>query len=440
MVRFGLGVGIALIALAIVRELWPTGSVRPLLDPHRRIVIYHGLNVANHAKSTPDFVSNWKREDLARLNEWGFNLVRYLVFWEAIEPVPGHINEEYLRKTMERIDWLAELGIDVVIDLHQDLFARRFGGNGFPGWAVHDGGAPFSKRTPWVWNYFEPAVWNSFDHFWGDPSLQRDYVNAVKTVMELVEKRPNVIGVDIINEPWPWRGLGFERGPLTAFYAKVESMRREQGFRVPLFFAPMLPTNAGFRSGLRAAPGPGSVYAFHYYDPLCDAGWAYRWFNHVWMWRTVRVRIREASRMGVPLFMGEFGLQPSIPGFRKSLDDFTRLLEEHGIGWAYWSYDRNSFGLLDKQGLPGPAMDALIQVYAQRVAGRNLKIVRGRTSFEIAFDPVPTQAPTEIFVPGNLRGVRVTVNGIAIAYSSLQPFKHWNTSSADRQSIRIEWE
>ncbi len=424
----------------VLRDVWPHRTTRFIIDADQRIVIYHGVNIANHSKSTPDRVPLTTREDFQWLHGKGFNLVRYLIFWEAIEPERGRIDHEYLRKTMERVDQLEGLGIDVLLDFHQDLYAQRFGGNGFPEWTVNEGGKPFTRQTPWHRNYWQPAVWHSYDTFWRSRDLQDRYAEAVMLVLRLVEDRPNVIGLDIMNEPWPWKGLGFERRMLGPFYARIAELRENEKLRVPLFFAPMLPTNTGFRSGLRDAPGKDSVFAIHYYDAMVDGGAPYRWWNWLLMWRTVRVKVGEAERMKVPLFVGEFGLPSSNPGFHKYLGDFTGLLEQRGVGWAYWSYDRGPFGFLDPKGEPGPALKSLVQVYAQRIAGRRPKIERTTQTFQLSYDPISTTAPTIIFLPPSLTIRTITINGREISKPSGSELRHANPKTHERQTIRIEWE
>jgi len=427
------------IAILIAKEFLPVANTHPLVDSQNRIVIYHGLNVANHSKSSPGRIPQVAPEEYEQMREWGFNLVRYLVFWEAIEPVPGQIDEEYLTRTWQEIDVIGSVGLEVVIDIHQDLFAQRFGGNGFPDWAVNDGGRPFTRQEPWQNNYWQPAVWHSYDFFWRSDALQNQYANAVRAVLAGAANRPHVIGLDIMNEPWPWKGLGFEKLALSKFYKKVAAMRDYSGFQTPLFFAPMLPTNAGLSSGLREAPGERSVYAPHLYDAFIDAGWTYRPWNHLLMQRAVKLRIREARRMKVPLLFGEFGLDQSNPGFARYLRDFTELMDEYQLSWAYWSYDRGPFGVLDTSGAPGPALKELVYVYPQRVAGRNLRFKRTGQTFEMTFDPVDCTGPTEVFVPLNLDVEHISLNGTDLRRPVGPILVLPQPADSERQRLLVRW-
>jgi len=216
-------------------------------------------------------------------------------------------------------------------------------------------------------------------------------------------------------------------------------MRDDNGFQTPLYFAPMLPTNTGLSSGLRDAPGKRSVYAPHFYDAFIDAGWSYRFWNHLLMRRTVKLRLREAQKMKVPLFLAEFGLVQSNPGFASHLRDFTDLMDEYQLGWAYWSYDRGPFGVLDKNGAPGPALKELVQIYPQRVAGRNLRFQRAGQTFEMTFDPVGCTGPTEVFVPPGLAVKRILLNGIDLPMPVGPVLVLPTPADSQRQHLLVRW-
>ncbi len=429
---------------AFLHGCLPAHTTHFITDSDGRIVIYHGVNVSNYAKTAPEALPWHTREDFARLNAWGFNLVRYLVFWDAIEPRDGEFDEQYLEKTLERLKWMEELGIDVVLDVHQDVYCRRFTGNGFPEWTVDTGGHEFTPTTPWNLNYLDPAVLHAYDHFWRSEALKARYVDMLEHLMRRMDGQRNVIGVEIMNEPFPWTGLGFEQKALSGLYEQVQAMRQRNHFRLPLWFEPVIYTSAGIRSRLSFEPESGSVYAVHYYDPLCHEGRPYGWFNRWLMPYAFRVRAHEAERFGTPMLVTEFGIAPTTEGFRKYLRDFCDLADCHATGWTYYSYDKcahESFGILDENGNPSPVLDNLIEVYPQRIAGTHPVFgVRGKT-FDLAYDPVASTAPTVIFVPRSLSVKRLVINGAEKAFdASVSCVIHANNSATGRQTIHLEWE
>ena len=50
-----------------------------------------------------------------------------------------------LDATEERLDWFANHGVYVILDMHQDVYAQRFCCDGAPEWAIEDDGLPFEE-------------------------------------------------------------------------------------------------------------------------------------------------------------------------------------------------------------------------------------------------------------------------------------------------------
>ncbi|HPO13584.1 MAG TPA: cellulase family glycosylhydrolase [Candidatus Hydrogenedentes bacterium] len=434
--------GFVLLVMGL-RECAPAHTTHYIRDTEGRIVIYHGVNVASNAKHAENHLPWQTRDDFARLNAWGFNLVRYLVFWEAMEPEDGGFNEEYIAQTLERIRWLDELGIDVILDVHQDLYAKRFTGNGFPDWMVHDGGRKFTPREPWNLNYLEPAVMHSFDTFWRTSSMKARYVDMLEYLLRQVDKQRNIVGIEVMNEPWPWLGLRFEKKALSTFYEDIQAMHRQNGFRIPLVFEPANYTAIGLRSGLSFAPSSGSILAVHDYDIFLHVRKVYGRLTRWLMPRNMRVKVNIAESLHMPLLITEFGVAPDMTGFDDYLNDTVYWMNRYHIGWTYYSYDKSSdvrFGIVDDNGQATPILEHLIQVYPQRIAGKNPEYTVGEKCFDLAYDPLDIDAPTIIFIPRSLSVTQLLING------KEQPFDpnslyvtHANSSAKDRQTIHIEW-
>ena len=64
--------------------------------------------------------------------DWGFNLVRLGVMWEAVERTEGAYDDTYLEKVEALINKLGAAGIYTLVDAHQDVFARSICGEGMP--------------------------------------------------------------------------------------------------------------------------------------------------------------------------------------------------------------------------------------------------------------------------------------------------------------------
>jgi hypothetical protein len=182
-------------------------------------------------------------EHLARLQRWGFNCLRLLTSWEAVEHAgPGQHDEAYLDYFAEVCRRAGTYGLHVFIDFHQDVWSRMSGGDGAPGWTWEAAGLDFTRfhdaggahvmqhvydpsvggrqasypAMSWSGNYARPAngiIWTLF--FAGadfaptakvdgqnvQTYLQNHYLGAMRAVAERVAHLDHVIGFDTLNEP-----------------------------------------------------------------------------------------------------------------------------------------------------------------------------------------------------------------------------------------------
>jgi len=85
-------------------------------------------------------------QHLRRIKNWGFNSLRFLVTWEAIEHAgPGQYDTEYLDYIEEILKIIDSEGLWVIVDPHQDVWSRMSGGDGAPGWTFEAVGIDFTN-------------------------------------------------------------------------------------------------------------------------------------------------------------------------------------------------------------------------------------------------------------------------------------------------------
>jgi hypothetical protein len=174
-------------------------------------------------------------EHFTRLKAWGFNFLRFLITWEAIEHAgPGIYDEEYLDYLYAVIKKAGEYDFNLFIDPHQDVWSRFSGGDGAPAWTFELLGMDITKfketgaalvhqthgdpypRMQWITNDYKYAAGTLDTLFFagndfapktmiaGIPAqqfLQDHYLNAVKQVVARLKGLPNVLGYDTLNEP-----------------------------------------------------------------------------------------------------------------------------------------------------------------------------------------------------------------------------------------------
>ncbi|MFX0048795.1 MAG: cellulase family glycosylhydrolase, partial [Candidatus Hermodarchaeota archaeon] len=138
------------------------------IDDKGRIVLLRGVNLGGSSKVplTPNGATHIKTnfidhrdvsfvgrpfpikeadEHFSRLKHWGFNSIRFLVTWEAIEHRgPKMYDKEYLDYLEEILKLAEENEFYIFIDPHQDVWSRITGGDGAPGWTFEKVGLDYT--------------------------------------------------------------------------------------------------------------------------------------------------------------------------------------------------------------------------------------------------------------------------------------------------------
>ncbi|QWU89884.1 hypothetical protein CA3LBN_004242 [Candidozyma haemuli] len=81
-------------------------------------------------------------EHWRRIKSWGYNTVRYVLTWEAIEHEgPGKYDDDFVNYTIEMLKIVHKVGgIYVFLESHQDVWSRYSGGSGAPLWTFYAAG------------------------------------------------------------------------------------------------------------------------------------------------------------------------------------------------------------------------------------------------------------------------------------------------------------
>lgn len=234
-------------------------------DEHNRQVTLRGINVAADVKfpTKPDLPSHITENffdgdnvsfvgrpfqlegadvHFQRLRNCGYNTIRYLFTWEAIEAKgPGIYDEEWVDHTIKVLRKAKEYDFLIFMDPHQDVWSRLSGGSGAPMWTIYAMGlnpeafeateaalvhntypdpATFPKMI-WSTNYQRLACLTMFTLFFAGKDfapkcvindqniqdfLQDHFIAAVKHLAQRIHDAGDledcpVIGYESINEP-----------------------------------------------------------------------------------------------------------------------------------------------------------------------------------------------------------------------------------------------
>jgi endoglycosylceramidase len=424
---------------------------RFLTDDQGRVLILHGVNFMGSAKGPP-FLPPVEYAQADRIaTDWGFNSVRYLIIWEGVEPEPGVYDEGYLDAVEAWMDYLHGLGIWVFLDMHQDLWARRYGGDGAPDWAVRHDDQPFTGQPRWFENYFQPAVKRCFDNFWAydqgaHADLQDHYAAMWRHVAERFRDHPAVIGYDLMNEPHPGSDVdaleligfpnpdsthaSFDRDKFHPFYTRVISAIREVDADTFIFFEPRygapgngvasyLPPLTDPREG-----APRLVYAPHLYSVKLEANEAYAPESDTAFVDWERERRAEVAASPMPIVIGEWGFGTDWENVEQAMIDTVEMADRLLAGWSYWPYDPGGWSFVDGDWNEKEAADWVVRVYPQRIAGAPTSFSYDRDTrvFELVFeDREGVTGPTEIYIPAARSypdGWEITVSDAEGAWST----------------------
>jgi uncharacterized membrane protein HdeD (DUF308 family) len=280
------------------KSIWKNGIW--FNDDQGRYLLFRGVNFGSRTKLAPYLPIapletkslsqlNLKQEinsvkpELDRLKEVGFNIVRLLISWKAIEPRPNtNLDEllpegkQYLTYVKEIIDELYARDLYVFLDFHQDIAHEIYGGDGFPDWALavdkeHKLPEPSNLRDKkWMVKYVtNKSLKKTLTSFWrndltnmdGEVKLENFPVRThlEKTIGQTARffrslnngaGHPAILGIEPFNEPHP-AGLPkeeFEGKLLVDYYRNVDSEIRKFDPDVFVFIEPRVDWTADTQS------------------------------------------------------------------------------------------------------------------------------------------------------------------------------------------------
>ncbi|MFH0880185.1 MAG: cellulase family glycosylhydrolase [Lentisphaerota bacterium] len=266
--------------------------------------------------------NNWLTEaDIAGFAADGFNAIRLPFNYRMISAweTPGQYSSNGLQKLDQVIQWCKNQGLYVILDMHAA-----------PGGQSHDGPAD-PEWTYWSWdgvssNWYESgvaALWESNTDYFAFSGRTPEFnkqrtVDIWQMLAELYKDEPQILGYDLINEPFlPW---GVHAADLRALLIRITDAVRAVDTNHMLivegnFFA-------GTFEGLVPSWDNNTALMFHkYWRPP--------------MRSEIQQYIDAATSNNLPLIMGESGENSSAWFY-----EFKNLLEQNRIGWCWWGWKK----------------------------------------------------------------------------------------------------
>lgn len=409
---------------------------RYMVDHLDRVVLLHGINAVwklrddNHY-TPPDEPRGFSAADADWLRDHGFNTVRLGVIFAGVMPQPGVIDSAYLDGIDRVVQLLASRGIYVMFDFHQDMYNEKYGGEGFPDWAVHDDGVP-PTNIGFPQTYFTPAVTRAFDNFWQNTGGLWDYYrDAWAAVAAKWRNQEFHGGYDLLNEPYPGSHFAscantegcpvFDTQYLQPMHEHVMRGIRTVDPGNIVWFEPNFVFNGGAKSN----------YAL--LAPIADANIGLSWHKYclsgvvlhsqgfedlpgcTQMHQIVSDNAEATiQKMQATTLVTEFGASDDLADIQQVMDQ----TDAQFTGWQYWAYknwrdpttesqESGGQGLFtDDEDLSTVKLDKLAKLerpYPRATAGvpvpGSLSFDAASRTFSYAYTPRCAGGPTEIYVP-----------------------------------------
>jgi endoglycosylceramidase len=336
---------------------------------------------------------------LRELEALGFNGFRLPMMWAAVQPTEDMKPDmAYLEKMMQVTTTMQKYNMYGLLDMHKDTVGHPGAYDGYPRWLTnrtkvkHQYPWPLKQIKAWGDSYFTEqdatVIQDVYDNTHGGMDA---LANFWETVASYYKLQQNILGYELMNEPWAGNELANPLLMLPGYAGKknLEPMHntlakaiRGVDKETMLLFEPvtwgMFISGKGIQgSGFESPPDPNSAFAWHYYCFLtgpdvdnyttlnkvaCDKAMGPQVFNAV---------SKERKRLRVPSLLTEWGGKHpnvSLPLSTSTveLEVNMNLADERFEGWTF--YDMVS--IVSRSGeLDYDAMKVMSRPFAQAIAG-----------------------------------------------------------------------
>jgi endoglycosylceramidase len=336
------------------------GASPGIFDARGRQVLLRGVNLnalGDYYQADPSEppVVPFSDSELDAIAAQGFDVVRLVLSWSALEPERGKIDQEEIARIERVVEAAGARGLYVVLDMHQDAWGkfiatppgvtcpagtqRAIGWDGAPRWATITDGAS-TCRQPGV-RELAPAVTAAFEAFYADrDGIQDQFVEVWRALATAFAANPTVAGYDLFNEPHFGTDAAATDRSLAALYGRLIDTVREaeeavpQGFSHIVFFEPNV-----LWSGLghTATPAPeltadtNIVFSPHLYAGSLAPGTVEEGFDYA---------LEAARSYGTTMWTGEWGWFGDPVKDEAKVAAFAAEQDKTLTGGAWWQWSQ----------------------------------------------------------------------------------------------------
>jgi hypothetical protein len=317
-----------------------------ILDAAGRVVRFNGIGVRDFVTVGPasaNCVDDPPPSEATNIAKWGFNSVRIPLAWANLEPSAPTVdadgtlhhtwNADYLAKLDRFVQSITSKGVAVVFTIHNKYGSNADKGqcnlSSVPSWMYpqgpEDGGKARCEFLRGITQSGAPEkIWDGYSAVW---SMLASHYAA----------NPQVVGADLVNEPFPIAPCNYATTRLQDLYQTVGQAVHSANPNLALILEdtpPRLAEEGKFQ--VRDKPSLSNViYSYHLYQP--------NWEPDGTSLNTAYAA--KANAWNIPLLVGEFnafGYAAPGAGYDDNWQSDTlaalRFWKSAGVSWMAWAY------------------------------------------------------------------------------------------------------
>ncbi len=332
------------------------GGNTGIYDKQGRFVILRGVNyniLGDYWQANEDApaTAQFDETHIEMMASYGFNCIRLLFNWSAVEPNRNEYDYNYIERIREVILAAERNGIYVLLDLHQDAYSKfifstrenscsfhQKGWDGAPLWAVLTDNKSVCSRDGSRENV--PAVVRAWQNLWDNSQgIQDRLIEMWKLIVGELGHHENVIGYDLINEPsLGSSSLTDQQNKLSEFYRfTIDAIRKTEGennqTEKMIFFEPAVTFNGEGIPSVSATNFTSDrniVFAPHNYFEVIS--------NILTIEQGYALYESLSKAYQTPCFIGEWGAYSSPETDKEKILRFAQQEDFYKMGSTYWQW------------------------------------------------------------------------------------------------------